>query len=140
MPYPAMLRIDDWPSRGMATAGRCLIAAPMLIFPVLHFVYPKFVASIIPPWIPWHMFWTYFTAVTIFAAGLSILFEKHPYWPAALLATEIFLFCVLIHVFLLFHGTGDAWAERPMQGFWAQWSHLLFCRNPIASLANIGSR
>jgi hypothetical protein len=37
----------------------------MLGYPVLHCVYTDFVASIIPPWIPWHLFWIYFTAMTI---------------------------------------------------------------------------
>jgi uncharacterized membrane protein len=88
----------------------------MLVYPVLHFVYPDFVASIIPPWIPWHMFWTYFTAITIMAAGVSIVFRKHAQLAATLLGIEIFLFCALIHVFLIFHRPGDTWAERSMFG------------------------
>jgi uncharacterized membrane protein len=96
--------------------GPFLLAAPMLIFPILHFVYASFVADIIPPWIPWHLFWNYFTALTIFPGGLSILFRKFSYIIPLLLGIEIFLFVVLIHIFLLFHGKGDAWAERTMFG------------------------
>ena len=88
----------------------------MLVYPVLHFVYTNFVASIIPPWIPWHMFWTYFTAITIMAAGVSIILKKHAQLAATLLGIEIFLFCALIHVFLIFHESGDPWAERAMFG------------------------
>lgn len=88
----------------------------MFVYPVLHFVYPDFVASIIPPWIPWHMFWTYFTAITIMAAGAAIVFKKHAQLAATLLGIEIFLFCALIHVFLLFHAPGDPWAGRAMFG------------------------
>jgi len=82
--------------------GRFLLALPMLVYPVLHFVYTDFVASIIPPWIPWHLFWTYFTAVTIMAAGVAIVFKKHAQLAATLLGIEIFLFCALIHVFFSF--------------------------------------
>jgi uncharacterized membrane protein len=91
--------------------GRFLLALPMLIFPVLHFIYPAFVASIIPPWILLHLFWTYFTAVTLFFAGIAIIFRKYGQPVGVLLGIEIFLFCALIHGELLFHGAGDAWAE-----------------------------
>jgi len=96
--------------------GRYLLALPMLIYPVLHFVYPRFVAAIVPPWIPWHLFWTYFTALTIFAAGLAILFERCAWLASILLGTEILLFCLLIHVFLLFHKAADPWAGAAMFG------------------------
>ena len=62
------------PSTPIATAGRILLVAPMLAYPAMHFLHTGFVASLIPPWIPWHFFWVYFTAVTIIAAGLAILF------------------------------------------------------------------
>ena len=52
---------------------RFLLALPMLAYLVLHFVYTDFVASIVPPWIPCHMFWTYFTAYAIFA--------ERRFWP-----------------------------------------------------------
>ncbi|MGO4881253.1 MAG: hypothetical protein ACLP59_10565 [Bryobacteraceae bacterium] len=96
--------------------GRYLLALPMLIYPVLHFIYTDFVASIIPPWIPWHFFWTYFTAVTIFAAGLAMVFNKQTQLAATLLGIEIFLFCALIHLFLIVPGWGGAWAQRAMFG------------------------
>ena len=88
----------------------------MLVFPVFHFLSTDFVASIIPPWIPWHLFWTYFTAVNIFAAGLCIVFKKYARLTATLLGVEIFLFWALIHLFLLFHRAGDRWAESAMFG------------------------
>jgi uncharacterized membrane protein len=92
--------------------GRFLLALPMLIYPVFHFLYGPGVAMIVPPWIPWRLFWTYFTGVTIIAAGFSILFKRHAHVPAILLGIEIFLFVMLIHVFLIFHKPGDAWAEH----------------------------
>jgi uncharacterized membrane protein len=97
-------------------SGRFFLAAPMLIFPPLHFIYSDFVSEIVPPWIPWHLFWTYFTAITIFAAGVSILIRKYTYLATLLLGIEIMLFVILIHLFLLFHKPGDPWADRPMFG------------------------
>jgi uncharacterized membrane protein len=100
----------------IGAAGLYLLAAPMLIYPVLHFIYPDFVASIVPPWIPWRHFWTYFTAVTIFAAGLAIIARKYVYWAAVLLGIEILFFVLLIRVPLLFHSPGNRWAEAKMFG------------------------
>jgi putative oxidoreductase len=103
-------------SSRVSDAGRVLLAVPMLIYPVLHFVYTDFVATIVPPWIPWHYFWTYFTAISIFAAGIAILARKFDRLAAALLGIEILLFCLLIHVPFLFHSPGDPWAGRPQFG------------------------
>ncbi len=83
--------------------GRYLLAIPMLVYPALHFVYASFVEAIVPPWIPFHPFWTYFTAVTIFIAGVAILFRKYAYIASLLLGIEILLFVILIHGPLLFH-------------------------------------
>jgi len=116
MPVDRRLTVKINQMDSFLKSGRFLLALPMLIFPILHFIYPSFVASIIPPWIPWHFFWTYFTALTILAAGIAIVIGKYEYVAALLLGTEIFLFVALIHVFLLFHKAGDAWAERPMFG------------------------
>jgi uncharacterized membrane protein len=96
--------------------GRFLLALPMVVYGVLHFIYVPFVASIVPPWIPWHVFWVYFTGVTIIAAGVSIAIGKQAHWAGTLLGTEILLFVALIHVFLIFHRPGDAWAERSVFG------------------------
>jgi uncharacterized membrane protein len=92
--------------------GRFLLVLPMLVYPVFHYTNTAFVASIVPPWIPGRVYWTYFTGFTIMAAGVAILIQKHSRWPAILLGIELFLFVMLIHVFLIFHKPGDPWAEH----------------------------
>src|SRR5215472_11313433 len=42
-----------------------LFAIAMAIFGADHFVFAKFVATIVPAWIPWHEFWTYFVGVAL---------------------------------------------------------------------------
>jgi putative oxidoreductase len=96
--------------------GCLLLALPMVVYGFEHFIYADFVATIVPPWIPWHMFWVYFCGVALFAAGLSILVNKHARLAAALLGTMIFLWVLTIHVFLIFHKPGDAWADRRVFG------------------------
>jgi hypothetical protein len=102
--------------RNAPFSGRFLLALPMLIYPALHFVYLPFVAAIIPPWIPWHAFWTIFTAITIFMAGLAILLGWHTQLAAFLLGVELLIFCLTIHVFILLRLPGDTWAAGAMFG------------------------
>jgi uncharacterized membrane protein YphA (DoxX/SURF4 family) len=53
--------------------GRYAFAISLPIFGVLHFVFRAYVASVIPSWLPAHMFWAYATGVLHIAAGLAML-------------------------------------------------------------------
>jgi hypothetical protein len=55
------------------------------VFGVLHLVYPESVASLVPPWYPWPMFWAYFTGFAQLAGGVAIVVGILPR-PAATLA------------------------------------------------------
>ena len=44
--------------------GPLLLAIPMAIFGMDHLVAAKAVATIVPSWIPGHLFWAYFVAVS----------------------------------------------------------------------------
>jgi uncharacterized membrane protein YphA (DoxX/SURF4 family) len=56
-----------------ALIGRLMYGASMPAFGVLHFVYIAYVASVIPNWIPVHVFFAYATGTAHIASGLSIL-------------------------------------------------------------------
>ncbi len=49
--------------------GRILFAVPLLVFRAQHFLYARFVATLVPAWIPWHLFWAIFVGVAFVAAG-----------------------------------------------------------------------
>ena len=57
-------------------AGKCFFAITMIVFGYSHFVYPEFVATLVPNWIPGHLFWTYFAGVALMLSGLAILLSK----------------------------------------------------------------
>ncbi len=78
--------------------GPLLFAIAMAIFGADHFTSAKFVASIVPSWIPWHLFWAYFVGVALTAGALSLVTNKQAALAAALLGFMIFLFVLLIHV------------------------------------------
>jgi uncharacterized membrane protein YphA (DoxX/SURF4 family) len=52
--------------------GRLLFALSMIVFGAQHFMYAAFIATLIPGWIPFHLFWVYFTGTGFIVAGLSI--------------------------------------------------------------------
>jgi uncharacterized membrane protein YphA (DoxX/SURF4 family) len=52
--------------------GRVAFGVSMPVFGVLHVIYPESVASLVPPWYPWPMFWAYATGMAQIAGGLAI--------------------------------------------------------------------
>jgi uncharacterized membrane protein len=64
----------------------------------LHFPYAKYVASLIPPWIPAHMFWTYFAAVALIAGGIGLLVPKTARLAATLSGIMLFSWFFLVHI------------------------------------------
>jgi uncharacterized membrane protein len=80
-----------------ATAAPYLIATPMAIFGVQHFIYLQFVSDFMPPWIPWRTFWAMFTGVALFAAATGIVLKIYDRWAATLLGSMIFAWVVILH-------------------------------------------
>ncbi|HWW18916.1 MAG TPA: hypothetical protein VNY81_09860 [Candidatus Saccharimonadales bacterium] len=52
--------------------GRFLFAISMIVFGAQHFMYAAYIATLVPAWIPFHLFWVYFTGTGFIAAGLCI--------------------------------------------------------------------
>jgi uncharacterized membrane protein YphA (DoxX/SURF4 family) len=52
--------------------GRLLFAVSMIVFGAQHFMYAGFIATLIPAWIPVHLFWVYLTGTGMIVAGLSV--------------------------------------------------------------------
>jgi hypothetical protein len=92
--------------------GKYFLAITMVLFGIMHFVYPSFVAPLVPNWIPWHMFWTYFAAIALIAAGLGIILNVIKYFStgldmlmdkllrlsALLLGIMLFLWVIILHI------------------------------------------
>jgi uncharacterized membrane protein len=51
--------------------GPLLFGIAMAVFGADHFIAAKFVAAIVPSWIPWHLFWAYFVGVALIVGALS---------------------------------------------------------------------
>lgn len=85
--------------------GAIFYAAPLAAFGTEHFTLTKIIASMVPKWIPWHMFWAYFVGACFIAAGLSLVTRIQARVAASLLALTFFLFVVLMDI--------PGWARNP---------------------------
>ena len=89
--------------------GPLFYAAPVAAFGTEHFTLAKTIASIIPAWIPWHLFWVYSVGACFIAGALSLVTRIQARLSASLLALTFFLFVVLMHA--------PAWARDPQNRF-----------------------
>src|SRR5215470_14150189 len=99
-------------ARGLDTLivlGPLLYAAPVAAFGVEHFTLAAPVASIVPSWIPWHLFWVYAVGACFIAAALSLVTGIQARLAASLLGLTFFLFVVLMDA--------PAWARNPSDPF-----------------------
>ena len=78
--------------------GPLFIAFPMGVFGADHFVFASEIATIVPPWMPWHMFWTYFVGTALIAAAFSIALRRYSTLSATLLGIMLFCFVAMIHI------------------------------------------
>ena len=96
-----IIRDKAFPARGIDTAvifGPLFLALPMGVFGTDHYIAPRFVATLVPVWIPGHLFWVYFVGTALIAAALSIILNKYSVLAATLLSAMLFSFILLIHI------------------------------------------
>jgi uncharacterized membrane protein len=78
--------------------GKYFLAITMVVFGIDHFLYPDFVATLVPNWIPGHLFWTYFAGVALIASGLCIILNIKRQLAAKLLGIMIFIWLIILHI------------------------------------------
>jgi uncharacterized membrane protein len=92
--------------------GGLFLAIPMGVFGGDHFVDAAEIAPLVPSWMPWHLFWTYFVGIALVAAALSIAVNRHAKLASILLGCMLLLFVVLLHIpnIVATHGARLFWA------------------------------
>ena len=78
--------------------GQILFALSLLVFAQLHFQYAPFVATLIPAWIPAHLFFAWFTGACFLAAGVAIAANLHRPLAASLTGLMFLLWFLLLHL------------------------------------------
>ena len=103
------LRGDWQKARGLDKLilfGPLFYAAPLAAFGTEHFTLTAAIASIVPKWIPWQLFWAYFVGACFIAAAFSLVTGIQARLSASLLALTFFLFVVLMDA--------PGWARHPL--------------------------
>ncbi|MGH9823541.1 MAG: hypothetical protein ACREDR_09850, partial [Blastocatellia bacterium] len=78
--------------------GPLMFGIGMAVFGGDHYVGAKFVATIVPSWIPWHLFWTYFVGTALIAGALSLATTIQWRLAAGSYALMLLIFWLTIHL------------------------------------------
>ena len=125
----------DWErSRGLEKLilfGPFFYAAPLAAFGTEHFTLTAAIADMVPSWIPWHLFWTYFVGACFIAGALSLVTGIQARLAASLLGLNFLLFVVLMDV--------PAWLEDPQDRIALALAlrELSFSGGPLAFAASL---
>jgi uncharacterized membrane protein YphA (DoxX/SURF4 family) len=77
--------------------GRILFAVSLVVFGVQHLMYGRFIAALIPGWIPERVFWAYFVGAAFLAAALAIASGKLAWLAGTMLGGMLLLWVVILH-------------------------------------------
>jgi uncharacterized membrane protein len=78
--------------------GRFFLAAFLILCGIEHFIFVKFVTTMVPAWIPGGVFWAYFTGVALIAGGAGICVPLTSRLAGGLSGLMIFVWVVLLHI------------------------------------------
>jgi len=78
--------------------ARILYGSSLIFFGLAHFIDMKDTLSLIPDWLPGHLFWAYFTGCAFIAAGTAVLIGLCARLAAVLSALQIASFLLLVWI------------------------------------------
>ncbi len=78
-------------------SGRWLYAVSLVVFGIQHFLYAGFVGTLVPAWIPGHLFWAYFVGIAFVAAAISIATQIKAGLAATWLGIMFLLWALILH-------------------------------------------
>jgi len=82
----------------LARNGRILFAISLIVFAVQHFMYADFIATLVPAWISFKLFWAYFIGVAFSLACISILTKIKTRLASALLGLMFLFWVIFLHL------------------------------------------
>jgi uncharacterized membrane protein len=73
-------------------------ALPLAVFGAEHLSDAGDIMPLVPSYIPWHLFWTYFVGFALLAASLSIATKIQVRWSGLLFGVMMFLFVAMMDI------------------------------------------
>ncbi|MGC3943109.1 MAG: hypothetical protein QM762_00995 [Chryseolinea sp.] len=94
--YAYLPTTDDksWPF----TLSRICLGLFLVIGGIQHFIFADFVKFLVPSWIPFNVFWTYFAGVALIGTGLSLLIDVRIKTIAQLGGYMVFAWFLVLHI------------------------------------------
>ena len=94
------LIVFGWRSMTMIAAYR----EPLYVAPIglMHFAMGSQMSGIVPSWLPFPIFWVYFTGLSLIAAAVALIINKKAKLAMTLLGVELLIFVVFIHIIIYF--------------------------------------
>ncbi|HEY8971621.1 MAG TPA: hypothetical protein VIM64_21105, partial [Puia sp.] len=89
---PSALASPSTMSPGARYAVRVLFGIPWIVFGIQHYMYAEFVSTLVPAYMPWRLFWAYFTGTAMAAAGVSFIIRWQTQLAAFLLGCLMLLY------------------------------------------------
>ncbi|HVU54257.1 MAG TPA: hypothetical protein VHD83_04345 [Puia sp.] len=86
---------------GQKYAVLVLFGIPWIVFGIQHYMYADFVSTLVPAYMPWRLFWAYFTGTAMLAAGVSFVIRKQVQLAAFLLGCLMLLYLFMVHPLML---------------------------------------
>ena len=84
--------------RSLVNTGAVFLALFLLVGGASHIKFNAFVQQLIPAYVPWHVFWSYFTAAALLAGGLGLLLKPTRGIAAFWSGVMVLLFFLLLHI------------------------------------------
>src|SRR5579863_2308718 len=81
----------------VALSNLCF-AAPLAVFGALHLAAAKSLATMVPSYMPWPLFWAYFFGLALLAASLSIATKILVRWSGLLFGIAMFCFVAMMDI------------------------------------------
>jgi uncharacterized membrane protein len=82
----------------LVSLGCVFFAVPLAMFSAEHFGGARFMQTMIPAWIPWHLFWAYFVGFALLAAATSLTVRKFVGTSSTLLGLMFVIFVCTLHI------------------------------------------
>lgn len=85
--------------------GRVLFSAPFIVFGIFHFMNLEGMSAMVPSFLSWGAsFFVVFTGIALILAGISFLVNKFVKWSGLLLAAQMLIFAITVHLLAVLGG------------------------------------
>jgi uncharacterized membrane protein YphA (DoxX/SURF4 family) len=94
----ALVLASDQKPGFLTTIGSICVAALLLVVGVQHFMYAKFVSTLVPAWMPSRLFLAYLVGAGFFATAASLLTRVFTRFAAAVQGIVFAIFVIIVHI------------------------------------------